>query len=475
MKIKEALTPRFLVYLLLLRPLLWAIFGVNIRGRENLSGLDRFILISNHNSHLDTLLLFAALPVSQVLRTHPVAASDYFTKSRWLFRTVSFLFRPVWVDREDKETRALPNIQRTLDEGRNLILFPEGTRGEPGKLRRFRQGIGRILAANPSIPVVAVFLEGPERAFPRRASFPLPLWNHVTITPPQLLRGSSSDITYSLQKALESLNDQAREARQQRPVARCHILTVAVLGIDGAGKSTLSRRLAQAFSATQRTCLISDRLELFEDGQPRDLQPLLAEKVRCWIGAQAKQAKSLVRYKIPKLTELLLRDRLLREAGRWYRPESIFMDGMPLLNLSAWAILYREEHFTAEVCTKAMSILAGRKEKIRRDDAVLRQFPELKRLQQLRLDRLHMPDVTIFLDVPPAVCMDRIESRGGRRQVHETTEKLAKLQAAYHLVCAVLADEWRLPVLILDGNRELEQVVVEAKDFLHRFEGELSC
>jgi len=475
MKLKEALTPRFLVHLLLLRPLLWAIFGVNIRGRENLTGLDRFILISNHNSHIDTLLLFVALPVAQVLRTHPVAASDYFAKSRWLFRTVNFLFRPVWVDREDKGTRSLPDIQRTLDVGRNLLLFPEGTRGEPGKLRRFRQGIGRILAANPSLPVVTAYLEGPERAFPRSAPFPVPLWNHVTIAPPQLLRGSGSDITLSLQQTLESLTKQARDARQQRPAARGRIFTVAVLGIDGAGKSTLARRLALAFSPTRRTCLISDRLELFEDGQPRDLQPLLTEKLRTWIGAQAKQAKSLGRYKIPKLTELLLRDRLLREAGRWYRPESIFMDGMPLLNLSAWAILYREEHFTAEVCAEAMSILAGRKEKIRRDDAVLRQFPELKRLQQLRLDRLHMPDVTIFLDVPPAVCLNRIESRGGRRQVHETEEKLAKLQAAYHLVCTVLASEWQLPVLILDGNRELEQVVAEAKDFLHRFEGELSC
>ena len=134
MRLRDAISPRLIVHLILLRPLLWAIFGVNVRGREHLVGLERFVLISNHNSHLDTLLLYAALPAQQVLNTHPVAASDSFSKSRWLLRTVDFLFRPIWVDRDNQPARALPNIQAVLDQGRNVILFPEGTRGEPGRL-----------------------------------------------------------------------------------------------------------------------------------------------------------------------------------------------------------------------------------------------------------------------------------------------------------------------------------------------------
>ncbi|MFH1843807.1 MAG: 1-acyl-sn-glycerol-3-phosphate acyltransferase [bacterium] len=474
MKLKEAFTLRFLVHLLFLRPLLWLIFGINIRGRENLDGLKRFILISNHNSHLDTLLLFAALPACQIMQTRPVAAGDYFSRWRWLFLTVGFLFRPIWVDRENQPRQALPAIQQAIAAGQNLILFPEGTRGKPGELQDFRHGVGRILAANPSLPVVAAFIEGPERAFPRGVSFPIPLWNHVTITPPQLLRGNSQDITHSLQKTLENLSDQAHCARQQRPVARAHIFTVAVLGIDGSGKSTLSRWLARAFSGAGRSCLISDELEIFAEGQPRDLQPLLTEKLRCWLGAQAKQARSLVLYKIPKLTELLLRDRLLSEASRWYRPQSIFMDGMPLLNLTAWAILYREEHFTEEVCAKIISVLTRDNNRVRRHDAVFRQFPELTRLQQLRLDRMHMPDAVIFLDVPPAVCMERIDSRGETKQVHETEEKLAKLQKAYLLVCSVLTQQRTVPVLVLDGDRELVQVTAEAQGFLDRIGGKMS-
>lgn len=466
MKPSEVLSPRFLAHVLLLRPILWAVFGINVRGRENLEGLDRFLVISNHNSHLDTLLLWAALPFGKILRTRTVAASDYFREPRWLFRAVEFLFRPVWVDREGPGGGAMGRIQEALDAGDSVILFPEGTRGEPGELRAFRGGIGRIVAANRSVPVVPVFLEGPERALPRSAPFPVPLWNHVTIAPAQLPRGESGDVTASLQRLLEGFDREARCARQRRPGARRPPFTIAILGIDGSGKSTLSRRLARESSAAQTTCTIADSLEIWEGGRPQELQPLIAERVRRWIGARAKRAESLARYKIPKLAELFLRDHLLEEAGRWYRPASVFMDGMPLLNLCAWSALYREEQFSEEVCARLLSVLTRGAAGVRRDDPVFRRFPELVRLHQLRLDRLHVPDVTIFLDVPPEVCVERIESRGERKQVHETREKLARLRDAYLLVTSVLARRVGTPVLVLEGDRDPDTVTAEARAFV---------
>jgi 1-acyl-sn-glycerol-3-phosphate acyltransferase len=466
MKHGTTLSIRLLMHTLLLRPFLWLVFGVNIRGRENLEGLDQFILIANHNSHLDTLLLYAAMPVRQTLKTHPVAAKDYFSKPRLLFELVSFLFRPVWVDREESRGDTIRNVQQLLDQGESIILFPEGTRGEAGVLQRFRGGIGRIVEANPSIPVVVAFLEGPERALPRSAPVPLPLWNHVTITPPQIFRGTSGDITQSLWQDVEHLHRQAREARQRRPASRRPVFTVAVLGVDGSGKSTLSTRLAQELSAAERTCLIGDHLQLFEGGSTQTMQPLSAEKIRHWVSARAKHAKSLVAYKIPKMTDLFLRDYLLTEAARWYRPEWIFVDGMPLLNLTAWAILYREEHFTKDVCSKALSALSSGGADVDRADPVFRQFPELLRLKQVGLDRMRMPDAVIFLDVPPAVCIARIDSRGEKKQVHETEEKLAKLRDAYLLVCSVLEDRQQTRVLVLEGNRELDRIIAEGRQFV---------
>lgn len=469
MPVRDWLSSRLLVHLIVLRPVLWAIFGVNIKGRENLSGLGRFILVSNHNSHLDTLLLYAALPVSRILRTHPVAAREYFGRSRPLFALVDFLFRPIWVDRTLHDGGALPAIQNALDRGCSVILFPEGTRGEPGKLQRFHRGIGLILQANPTLPVVAVFLEGPERALPRQTAVPLPLWNHVTIAPPLRPGGDSRDITRTLEGLLQDMGTRARSASQQRPAGPLPYLTVAVLGTDGSGKSTLARRLAEAFSTGGRTCLIGDGLEILEQGRSLPLQPLLADTIRRRIGAQAKQAGSLGRYKVPKMAELLLRDRLLRDAGRWYRPRAVFMDGMPLLNLCAWAILFREEHFTPEVCARILAVLGPQEERVPGHDPVFRLFPELVQLRRLGLDRLRRPDLTIFLDVPPEVCLQRIAARGEARQVHETADHLAKLRRAYLMTVGVLQAELPDRVLILDGGPPIAQVTGEAVGFLTPF------
>ena len=51
-----------LAHLLLVRPVLKVFFGASIVGKENLEGLEQFILVANHNSHLDTPLLFHILP-----------------------------------------------------------------------------------------------------------------------------------------------------------------------------------------------------------------------------------------------------------------------------------------------------------------------------------------------------------------------------------------------------------------------------
>jgi hypothetical protein len=226
--------------------------------------------------------------------------------------------------------------------------------------------------------------------------------------------------------------------------------TIAVLGIDGSGKSTLSKRLALELSGSTGVGLISDSLELFEGRRLRELQPLLKEKVREWIGAQAKQARSLVRYKIPKLTELLLRDRMLQETVRWYHPDMIVMDGSPLLNMTGWAILYREQYFNEDVCAKAVRALSSSGESIRTDDPDLRPFPE------------------VFVDVDPKVAIRRIEARGERRQVHETEEKLDKLRSAYLMVCRVVEQQHEVPVCRLDGERSLDAVTADAMSFVER-------
>jgi hypothetical protein len=185
----------------------------------------------------------------------------------------------------------------------------------------------------------------------------------------------------------------------------------------------------------------------------------------------ARRATSLDDYKLPKMAELVLRDRLVGEIVYTFRPNRLFMDGMPLLNLAAWSILYRAEHFNESTCSKILSVLTHREGRPERDDPIFEQFPELRRMVALGVDNLRTADRVIFLDVPPDVCAQRIEARGKDRQAHETAESLAKLRQAYLLVCRVLDGEFQAPVLVLDGDRDPDRVAADAQAFVEAQEG----
>ena len=178
---RPSLSPRTWVHLLVLRPLLRLLFGISVEGREHLAGLERFILASNHNSHLDVPLLFSILPARRLASVRPVAARDYFEKRPLLFRFVDAVFRPVWIDREGPSEPAVESMLAALEAGESLIIFPEGTRGEPGRIGRFRSGVGRLAERYPELPVLPVFLHGPEKALPKDSAVPLPIWNRVLV------------------------------------------------------------------------------------------------------------------------------------------------------------------------------------------------------------------------------------------------------------------------------------------------------
>jgi len=461
-KLAILFSPCVLTHRLLLRPLVKLIFGVSIIGREHIRELDQFIMIANHNSHLDIFLLFQILEPDKICRTHPLAALDYFRTPAWLFKTVDFLFRPVWVDRNDGSA-SFPEIQARLDKGQSIIIFPEGTRGETSDIQEFKKGIGIIAKDNAKIPIVPVYLEGPERSFPKKASFPLPLLNHITICPPQILRGDSSDITKKLYNHLKKIADEENKFRQHRVKKSLKPFVIAVIGIDGSGKSTLSHHLIRFFH--EDCCFIGDDLELFSNGKPHISQPLITNELRKWVGRKAKKAKNLKLYKVPKIAELLLRDQLLSEVERWYRPDYIFMDGAPLLNIIAWAALYRGNFFNEEVCAKALDVLQGR-DALSSDDIIFEQFPELVGFRKLNLNHLKLPDVVIFLDVPPEVCLERIVSRGKSIQAHENLEKLTKLRNAYQIMCHALSVHH--PVCQISGDKSLDQLAQEAILFIRR-------
>jgi 1-acyl-sn-glycerol-3-phosphate acyltransferase len=462
---------RAAIHLAVLRPLVRLYCGVHVAGSAHLQQLRRFIIIANHNSHLDVFLLFSLLSARDIALTHPVADETYFARFPIVFALVRFLFQPVWIrrghpDRNDDPLRGLKDL---LDRGHNLVVFPEGTRGRPGELQAFKSGLGRLVSEYPGVPIVPVFLSGPERVLPKSSVIPLPFWSHVLVGPPQVCIGSPRDITHHLQNTLCVLSQSGvirRRPRQRRLQRHQPAPAVAILGIDGSGKSTVSRRLAQHLSTEGNACLVSDRLEFFENGEPKPLQPLGLEAARGLVGRYAKRARSLAHYKIPKLTELLLRDRLLAEVNRWYAPRIIVLDGSPLLNIAAWAVLYRKEHLDDDTLAKAIAVLAGDKPGPRRTDPVFAELPELRQLDRLGLTHLGLPRLMVLLDLPPELACARVAARGGPRQPHETEEKLGSLREAYRRVLRITAQKWNIPALTVDGTQPPDDAAGETLRFV---------
>jgi len=459
---------RILVHLFLIRPFLHLFCGVYITGRKHLEGLNQYILTANHNSHLDILLLFSVLPFREIQKTHPIAPKEYFSKNRILFWLAETLFHPIWIVRGDKEGNPLKVMKKVLRSGHNIIIFPEGTRGEPGVIAPFKTGVGQLAEEFRQIPIIPIYISGPERSFPKKSSLLLPLWNNITIGPPQICTGDNIDITDSLEKTIRGMSESERVSRHRRKIKK-KTQFVAFLGIDGSGKSTLSREVAKQLSDNGYACLMTDRLEFFRNSTEADIQPLLMEKVREAIGAYAKKAQSLKHYKVPKLTELLLRDHLLGEVEKWYNPDYLIQDGSPLLNLVAWSVLFKGKAVDEETCAKALEILSGHAPEFEDSNPIYRQFKELRYLKKLGFAHLKLPEAVIFLDVDPTVCCERINRRGVRIQVHETEEKLAELRKGYRMVCSVIETEFHLPLLVVEGDQTLEQSTGSASKFIQNF------
>ncbi len=459
-----------ILHLLLIRPLVKFVFGMNITGKQHFQQLDQCIVIANHNSHLDILLLFTMLPWNLLSHMHAVADETYFARSRIIFNLVEFFFRPVWIKRGEIKSGTDPFVEykKVLDKGESLVIFPEGTRGKPGKIIHFKSGIGRLATQYPSLPIVPVFLKGPEKVLPKASLLPLPFRSDLIIGIPQHSSSEFRDTTKQLEDSLCQLDTiTINFRRHHRKILRDQSkVSIAFLGIDGSGKSTVSRMVAQYLSDNSGTCLISDKVELFEKQELKPLQPFGTEIIRENFSKYVKKAKSLKLYKIPKLTELLLRNQMHHEFRRWYSNNLIILDGSPLLNLLAWSTLYKEDEFESDALCKIVDILTGKDHHINSQDPIFQEYVELKILWILKLNRLILPEIVVLIDVDPAIAVERIVNRGEQMQAHETEEKLRRLRDSYINVLRIINTKCGVQTIEIDGNKPLVEVVKESEEFV---------
>ncbi len=131
------------------------------------------ILVANHASHMDTPIILSALPRKLRKRTAVAAAADYFYRNRITAWLASLLFNTVPVDRNGGSggTKGTGHLDKLLDEGWNLLLYPEGSRKHGNTPNRVRRGAA-VLASHHNLSIVPIRVTGTAAAMPPGAIWP---------------------------------------------------------------------------------------------------------------------------------------------------------------------------------------------------------------------------------------------------------------------------------------------------------------
>ena len=181
-----------IVYSFIVRWFLKLIVGVKFANADFLKEIKQFIIVANHNSHLDTMTLLASLPTSILPNVKPVAAKDHFGKTKlstWLSNTfINTLLINRKRDKDNLDNDPIHNMISAIDQGFSLILFPEGTRGEPEKEQKLKGGIGLILEQRPNIKIVPAYMKGMGKAMPKGDSLILPFNSKLVYGKPKRIK-----------------------------------------------------------------------------------------------------------------------------------------------------------------------------------------------------------------------------------------------------------------------------------------------
>ncbi|MDR1646803.1 MAG: AMP-binding protein, partial [Zoogloeaceae bacterium] len=146
-----------------LRWLLKILFRVRVQGvLENRAQNERLLIVANHESMLDGLLLGLFLPVPE-----PVFVVHTEVLKNPLFRLVLLLSDHLSVD--PSNPMAMKQVIRILKSGRPVVIFPEGRLTRTGSLMKVYEGPA-FVAAKTGAAVLPVRLDGPSRSYFSRLS-----------------------------------------------------------------------------------------------------------------------------------------------------------------------------------------------------------------------------------------------------------------------------------------------------------------
>ena len=151
------------------------------------------IYFANHQSHLDWVLIWAALPHDLRAQTRPIAARDYWTSSPFKQWLTTEVFNAVYVNRKrikgaaadgSEDQDPLEPLIEALGQGDSLVIFPEGTRSARGDPADFKSGLFHLAQQFPAVQLVPAWIDNVQRVMPKGEVVPVPILCTVTFGVP---------------------------------------------------------------------------------------------------------------------------------------------------------------------------------------------------------------------------------------------------------------------------------------------------
>ena len=171
----------------IVRPIAVFLFDLRVYGREHIPAHGGVLIVSNHQSLLDPILL--PLRLSRPLNY--IAKSELFENRfySWFLRTILNAF-PVRQGQGD--VRAVKETIQRLQEGHLMNIYPEGSRTQDGNIAPLQRGIALIVERAHAIVVPAVIV-GAFEAWPIQRRFPRRRPVRIEFGPPMDLAGLDRD------------------------------------------------------------------------------------------------------------------------------------------------------------------------------------------------------------------------------------------------------------------------------------------
>ena len=180
-----------------------AAFNIRCHGREKVPPGGGALMLSNHQSHLDPVLIGLASD----RRLNYVARKTLFRFApfRWLIKSLD----AIAIDREGSGLEGLKETLKRLKRGEIVLLFPEGTRTRDGEVHAMKPGFCAV-ARRAGVPIFPVAVDGAFDAWPRQRRLPRRAVIHVQF-------GDPIEV-----ETIKQMDDAQLVAEVERRIRACH-------------------------------------------------------------------------------------------------------------------------------------------------------------------------------------------------------------------------------------------------------------